>query len=267
MIVSCSVLCRSSDIAAELNMSKRSAERESEIPAKKPPLKLQTSLFSYYKPTAGQNSLSSDGAIKDKPSRSVFAPVHPSTYGLHIYTPPEIENSHGNMKEFRKFWNEKAVELCSDSRVTYKLQGNRSAIEGAIYSSWTLHKTSLLQLRVEKVEAQSSKVYKDEVVKDHVLTVVRKNLQRMLQAQTSVNQLYTEISESESASLESNLTVEISELKKSQEALIKALEKQEADLALAEREEGKLMIADSPVQLPEHELETLVKIVKSEDYQ
>ena len=41
----------------------------------------------------------------------------------------------------------------------------------------------------------------------------------MLQAHTSVNQLYTEISESESASLESNLTVEISELKKSQEAL------------------------------------------------
>ena len=155
-------------------MSKRSADRESEIPAKKPPLKLQTSLFSYYKSTAGQESSSSNSAIKDKPTRSVFASVHPSTYGLHLYTPSEIENCCGNMKEFRKFWNEKAVELCSDSSVTFKLQGNRAAIEGAIYSSWTLHKTSLLQLRVEKVEAQCSKVYKDEVVKEHVLTIVRK---------------------------------------------------------------------------------------------
>lgn len=48
--------------------------------------------------------------------------------------------------------------------VTCKLQGNTSAIEGAIYS-WTLLRLTNLQLRVEKVEVQSSKVYKDEVLK------------------------------------------------------------------------------------------------------
>ena len=42
-----------------------------------------------------------------------------------------------------------------------KLQ-NKFAIQGAIYSSWTLHKTSLLQLKAEQVQEDAKKVYHDD---------------------------------------------------------------------------------------------------------
>lgn len=244
-----------------LKMPKRKASQEVDKPNKKP-AHAQATLFKYFK--SGQQESPSTEAVKEKPKIA----RDPATYGIHIYTATEIESSPGNQREFRRFWNEKASELCSDSTVTCKLQDNRAAIEGAIYSSWTLHKTSLLQLQVEDIEARCLNVYKDEVVREYTLTTIRMNLERMLRAHASVNQLYSNISQSADATAsESQITAELSELKKSQEALYKAIEKKEGDIQLAESEEGELMKANSPVELQDDELAALVKMVKNEQFQ
>ena len=119
------------------------------------------------------------------------------------------------------------------------MQGNRAAIEGVIYSSWTRHKTSLLEIQVEELEAKYLKVYTDKVARDHALTVVKRNMERMLQAHASTDQMYSLISQSQeySSSLESQLTDAVTELKKAQDALLKAIERRQMDIDLAERDD------------------------------
>ena len=46
---------------------------------------------------------------------------------------------------YRKFWNEKAYELCSDKEIRHKLN-DKVAIQGAINTSWTLYKSGLLDI-------------------------------------------------------------------------------------------------------------------------
>ena len=113
---------------------------------------------------------------------------------------------------------------------------------------------------MEEIEAKCSKVYKDE---EYALNVLRKDSERKLQANGSIDQLYAEINQSGDVSSESQLTAALSE---SQDALAKALEKREADIELIEHEDVKLMRADSPVELPDDELETLVRMVKNEEF-
>lgn len=86
--------------------------------------------------------------------------VSPEYYGIHIYTEEELSSSTGLQKQFRIYWNEKANEICSDKSIRSKLH-NKAAIQGTIYTSWSLHKTHLLQLQVEEFEAQAKKVYPD----------------------------------------------------------------------------------------------------------
>ena len=77
-----------------------------------------------------------------------------------------------------KFWNDKAVELCSDKSITEHLHNNREAIEGAIHSSWLINRTSLLELKAEEMEEKPKPMYEDEVVREEVLKGVKKNLPR-----------------------------------------------------------------------------------------
>ena len=242
-------------------MSKRKATGEAVNPSKKANTgKAQATLFNYFKPS-GEQEPSTETAEK---CQTKFI-RDPPGYGIHIYTQSEIEKSPGNQKEFRKFWNEKAFELCSNPSVTRKLQGNRAAIEGVIYSSWTRHKTSLLELQVEELEAKYVKVYKDKVTRDHALIVVKKNMERMLQAHASTDDTYSLISQSQeySTSLESQLTDAVTELKKAQDALLKAIERRQMDIDLAERED--VLVASSPEPLSQHEIEAMVKVVKNDD--
>ena len=42
--------------------------------------------------------------------------------GIHIFSLEEITESIGLNREYRKFWNEKAYELCSDKEIRHKLK-------------------------------------------------------------------------------------------------------------------------------------------------
>ena len=71
--------------------------------------------------------------------------ITPQYMGIHIFSLEEITESIGLNREYRKFWNEKAYELCSDKEIRHKLN-DKVAIQGAINTSWTLYKSGLLDI-------------------------------------------------------------------------------------------------------------------------
>ena len=87
-----------------------------------------------------------------------------------------------------RVWNDKAVEIYSDKSITDELN-NREAIEGAIHSSWTLHKTSLLELEAEELEDKAILVYDDAVARELILKNVKKNRDRMKTAHATIHAL------------------------------------------------------------------------------
>ena len=241
-------------------MSKRKST-DPGLDAKKHPCTVQATVFRYFQASEKQSSSSS----LQKPATVAESP---KSLGIQYYSHKEIESASGLQKDYRKFWNDKATELCSDKSVRAKLR-NKAAIRGAIDSSWTLHKTHLLQLQAEKLVQQTKQLYSDEVAHSYELTVVTSNVERMLQAYGSVNLTYTEIesagSVNEKVILEKQLESDMSELKKAHAALTKAMKQKTKILEAEEMDEA--MYAESPVQLSDSELESLVEIVKEETEQ
>ena len=86
--------------------------------------------------------------------------------GIHVFTDEDISKSKGLDKQYKIFWNDIAKELCQDKDVQHKLK-DKSAIQGAINTSWTIHKTDLLQLQADELCEQFSLLYEDEVARTH----------------------------------------------------------------------------------------------------
>ena len=205
------------------------------------------------------------GSSSHKPSE--IAEETPRSYGINTYTDEEIRKSKGLNQEFRRFWNEKAAELCRDRSVRGKLQ-NKVAIQGAIYTSWTLHKTSLLQIKAEQVQEEARKAYRDEIALSHLLTPIISNLERMQSAHAMVTHTYKTISDSscsDQMKAEKELEEEMHELRKAQDALSTAIERRQSDLQKIEKaEQGTLQLATSPVKISDKEVEHLVKQIENE---
>ena len=138
------------------------------------------------------------------------------------------------------------------------------ALQGAIYTAWALHKTSLLKLKAEQVQEEAKKLYHDETVVSHVLSTITSNVERMQEAHAMVNHIYQNISTSSGQmEAEKNLEEKMHELRKAQDALTKAVKWKITDFQLIECEkEEKLQVASSPVKLTDKEIEELVQIVK-----
>jgi hypothetical protein len=238
-------------------MSKRKAcqDVEDEVGNKKA-CGVQSTLFKFFQPSS-----SSDEVHK----HSCTAVATPENYGIHMYTSTEVISAQGLQQSFRKFWNEKALELCSDSVTRCKLK-NKAAIQGAIHLSWTLHKTELLKLQAEEMGEDMKLIYPDEVTQKHMLTPITRNLDRMLIASAAVTRLYSEMGGGDSADirkLEGDLDRELTELRKAQDALNKAIQRRRSDLNLSKRE-SDVMRAESPIQLSDAEMQQLVSIVREE---
>ena len=247
-------------------MSKRKST-EAEKGVAKQPRTIQTTVFKYFqtseKPSLSQKQASEKPASSQKHATTIAE--SPKALGIQHYSKKEIESSSGLQRDYRIFWNHKAEELCADPSVRVKLR-NKAAIRGAIDCSWTVHKSSILQLQAEKMIEQTKLLYSDEVVHSHELSTVTKNVERMLQACTSVHLSYTQIeiaaSVEEKLILEKELEKEFSELKKAQAALLKAMKERSKILEAEEMDE--LMTTGSPVQLNDYELESLVEVIKEE---
>ena len=145
-------------------MSKRARDPESAVSEQKKPCKVQSTLFKYCK----QNPTSSKAAFDFSPQQ----------YGIHVYSEDEIKKVVGLKQDFRKFWNEKAAEICKDKSSRDKLH-NKNAIEGAIYTSWRLQCSHLLQLQAEEVIEDAKAYITDSVSRALFVSSIQKNLERM----------------------------------------------------------------------------------------
>lgn len=195
----------------------------------------------------------------------------PESYGIRIYNSQEIETAKGLEKDYRTFWNAKAVELCGDKSAQSRL-GSKVAIQGAINTSWTLYKTDLLKLKVEELCRSASDVYPDDKEREPMLSSIYRNVDRMTAATATMNTLYAELETGcpEPSHLKETQDVvakELTELRKSQEALIKALGRMEMKLGLAKQKQQDVMITtDPPEQLSSKELESIIHQITTEEH-
>lgn len=84
-----------------------------------------------------QSTLTKSFGAKSSPTtRYVSAAVRK---GVHLYSEKDIETSSGSEKERRKWWNEKAKELCENSRCE-SLRGE--AIDQKLHEEWKIHKAT-----------------------------------------------------------------------------------------------------------------------------
>ena len=72
---------------------------------------------------------------------------------VKIFTESEIEGSAGLQKVYRKFWNEKAEEICSNCNLKSFKAGE---VQGAINVAWTLEKSRYLKEDIDKMKEEMS---------------------------------------------------------------------------------------------------------------
>ena len=243
-------------------MSKRRADTQQVASNSKKPCKIQSTLFRFFEKRQ-------EHASSSKPIRQTLD-LGPQQYGIHLYTKDEIENVVGLRQEFRKYWNEKATELCKDKTVRDKLH-NKNAIEGAIYVSWRLKSTQLLQIQAEEVIEDSESFINDGVAREHFISAIKRNRDRMLQAYDAVNHLYELMSTSTTPevkmNLEPDLEKEMSQLKSAQAALKKAISDKQQQMSLERavlQHEAELLDAEPPVKLYDGDMMLLVETFRNE---
>lgn len=206
------------------------------------------------------------------PTTSSQIVVTPQYYGIHIYSDAEIDKAVGLQKQFKTFWNEKAHEICTDKTIRARLQ-SKAAIQGTIYTSWTLHKTHILQLQAEELQEEAKMVYRDQVAREADFTTIKNNLERMQQAYASTTltaeSMKSLSNEIEKQVKEKDLDREMTDLKRAQDSLHKALERRRAELLATtkdiEEEQLQAYRAKSPIQLSDNEMEELIDIVRNEE--
>ena len=186
----------------------------------------------------------------------------PDSLGIHMYSSEDIQEAKGMEKDFRIFWNAKASELCSDKSVRCKLR-DRVAIQGAIHTSWTLHKTTLLQLRSEELTTRVEEVYTSEVEREVKLKTIQKNMDRVVNSTAKVNALYAEVENNGDVQVHDAITKELSELRKSQEALTRAIKRRQEEIDRAS-EQLETMVTTPPVHLSTEEMFQIVKEIRDE---
>lgn len=219
----------------------------------------QMSLMTYFKPAqANQSTPSTSSTV-----------VTPGYYGINLYTEADISSAVGLQRDFRTYWNDKAHEICADKTIRAHL-GSKAAIQGTIYTSWTLHKTHLLELQAEELQGVAKQLYNDEIALLADFSTIKNNLERMLQCYASVTTLAERaksLNIAEKTAKEEEIEKELSDLKKAQNALHQAMERKRAELIARkiDIEEEEMLTASSPVQLSTDEMEQLIETVRSED--
>ena len=152
-------------------------------------------------------------------------------YGIRLYSDKEIREAKGLKKEELKFRNAKAMELSGIKGIHQKLQ-NKAAVEGAIVTSWILHKSSLLDLYVDEAKSRIKKLFDDDF---KMMATCNRNRTRMNDCNLRINHLYEQLRSGSNATLQVEVTSEMSELRKAQEALRKALFRLNSRLDLYEK--------------------------------
>ena len=215
----------------------------------------QSTLHKYF---GGTGPLSSD--LPQKKRRCGLS-------GLTLYTEEEISESKGMDKSFKQFWNRKVEEISTDKSCKKRLQ-SRSSMQGAIYTAWTLQKTEYLVIEADEIK----KISKDLA---HL-----KSLKKMNTCHYDVIAEYNYLEElhKEGASrdliaiAEKKIEEKMSDLKKAQLALTKAIARrretahhEEIKRAQDQSSTTSLSLSENDTQsLPTEVMEKLVDDIKCE---
>ena len=101
---------------------------------------------------------------------------------VKIFTESEIEGSAGLQKVYRKFWNEKAEEICSNNNLKSFKAGE---VQGAINIAWTLEKSRHLKEDIDKMKEEMSQPCSSNAVAKKVIAsnkTIEKNSNRVERA-------------------------------------------------------------------------------------
>ncbi len=191
--------------------------------------------------------------------------------GAKVYSSQEIMEVDGMAKAYRQFWNTKASEICADAAALKHLGSKRKAIEGAITTSWVMKKVELLCIQADELRIRYQHVYGENA--DRKLVTVEKNIERMQQTNFAVNNMYEQaatgdLNASAMKRLETQMSKAMSELKKAQESLRKALACKKENLEKFKREDlEKSSSAHTPIipELTTEEENTLLQGVLHDD--
>lgn len=176
---------------------------------------------------------------------------------VKIYSQKEIEGSTGLTQVYRKFWNGKAEEICANQSLTSLKAGE---IQVAINVAWILQKTSHLRREVEEITAEVGQPCSNAVAKKLQMSAktIAKKTRRVEKAHESLDNTQQELTDARFElfqapnscqrkkinekvdNLENVLGVNLTELRKAEDALRKSIENKRKIVSDLEAEAGEL---------------------------
>ena len=168
---------------------------------------------------------------------------------VKIHSEQEIQNASEMVKLYRVFWNNKAEEICSSQALKQFLPGQ---IQGAINVAWTIEKAKYIKREAAEVEQEVGPGCPEHLVKkfaDSKKTIER-NTKCMEAAHNSVKQFQEKLSSARYELFQANYktergkaTVKIDTLEKKLEGALSELRKSEDSLWKAIDNKKKLISA------------------------
>lgn len=132
-----------------------------------------------------------------------------------MYTSKDIDESSGLDKQYKEFWNAKASELCQDKTVRHKLNDKSACNPRSHNTSWTLHKSDLLELEAEELAVYVSVM---DDVHPSTLSFIESNKTKMMELTESLRLVYANATKEIGA----EVSTLMKELRKAQSALKKS---------------------------------------------
>ena len=105
---------------------------------------------------------------------------------MKIYSEKEVYNATSEMEKTRRnFWNEKAEQLCTQTKTAGQ---NKQTLMGIIDVSWTLRKTALIEEEARKTTDEEVVISRHEATKPRIQKkeTIPNNLERMSAAHAVV---------------------------------------------------------------------------------
>lgn len=202
-------------------------------------------------------------------------------YGFKVYGPLEIEAAKGKLeKEFRQFWNREVETIARDARLR---KIGKQEVHGIINTAWTLHKSTLLKLETKRLELLEEKVLDTNFRTHRMEDSITRNIDRMEIAHAAIETTHNRLKDVKSSLvslsldatvkhrdalkreidvLESRLSADIPELKKSQDALRKASSKRMTSIQDQLRKEDLTNVSTIDSNVDEAEVTGLVEEVR-----
>ena len=207
------MLQTSSRSQPSISMAKR-VLMDMSLPPEKKVCTSQSSIHKFFKSTCSTST--------SKPMSGIqFTPDY---FGIHMYKKSEIEEARGLDRDYKHYWNEKVIELCNDKQVRHKLK-DKGAIQGAVNTSWSLHKSELLQIQADELHMCIAGKYTKERAYTEFYTI-KANIKKVMELTETIRLLYTDASKEMGGEVAEMMRV----LRLAQSALKKAIDRKRQEI-------------------------------------